>query len=154
VDPLPDTTPPRYRRLFTSAEQVGEVCTADEAHALFTAYLLTQRRYGPYEATFQDEAEVNEWIRRLEEGGRELPLLSQLGSHQRDALLLCLVSRAYTLSQILECPSEELPTLLESIPETWRCGTSWPTGPASESTLSLDDVVSIADRMFPSVNPE
>jgi hypothetical protein len=147
-DPVPDSDPPKYRRLFRSAKQVGELCTSDEVHALFTAYLLAQRQFGPYEASFQDEDEVSAWVKRLEEGGRSLPLLSQLASHQRDALLLSLAQRAYTLSLILECPSAELQTHLESIPQAWACGTCSRTGPVAESILSLDDVEPLSDALF------
>jgi hypothetical protein len=147
-DPVDESDPPRYRRLFKNSKQVAELCTSDEVHALFTAYLLAQRQFGPYEASFKDEDEVSAWVKRLEEGGRLLPLLSPLASHQRDALLLSLVQRAYTLSRIMDSPLERWPSLLESIPSTWVCGISSSTGPAAESTLSLDDVEELSDRLF------
>lgn len=129
-----DWATPRYRRLFRGADDVGEL-TADEVAALYGAYLMTQLKFGPTDATFTDEREVNEWVGRLSDGARPfaLPLLQ---SHQRDALLLSLVQRSSTLSKILLSPPESWQTSLESLRTSWKLDTVSSSSPAVESTPS------------------
>jgi hypothetical protein len=126
-----------YRRLFAGADDVGAL-TSDEIASLYGAYLLTQMRFGPTDATFSDPAEVNEWVARLAEGARPF-VLSLLQSHQRDALLLSLVDRVSTISRLLVSQPESLPESLESIRLTWQVGTDSSTSPAADSTRSQSE---------------
>jgi hypothetical protein len=68
--------PVRYARVFKDPEHMGSVCTADELVTLFAAYQLHQYRFGPLAREVGDESNVERWVRRLEEAGDDLPLLS------------------------------------------------------------------------------
>ena len=113
VDPVEGSDPPRYERLFANASEVRAL-TADEVSTLFSMYLMVQARFGPYETSFRTEDEIKAWIQRLAEGAGAFPL-AQIGSRQRDELLLCSAQRASLLYQILDCQPENLPTFLESL---------------------------------------
>lgn len=124
---------PRYKRLFVNADSIDEL-TADEMAMLYGAYLTTQQKYGPLDDSFQSDAEVNEWVKRLKEGGGHF-LLSLLQSHQRDALLLKLVERVSTTSSLLlSSPLENFPESWESLLEAYLAGIDSSTELAAEST--------------------
>lgn len=128
---------PRYHKLFRSADDVGEL-TADEVGALFGAYMLTQLRFGPTDGTFESEGEINEWVERLKKGARPLALTLLL-SHQRDALLLSLVQRNYTVSKILNSPPETWQKSLELLHTSWQLGTPSSSELVADSTPSLSE---------------
>lgn len=93
---------------------------------------------------------------RLREGAAALPLLSLLGSRQRDDLLLSLVSRAMALSRCLSSPPESLPTLLASLPRTWITAIGSSTEPAassypssSQTSIDIADVIDTAEASKP-----
>lgn len=142
-----DPDDPRYRRLFAKVEDIGEL-TADEWSTLYGQYIWTQRRFGPVDATFDSEAEVNAWVARLEEAGRNgFLLLSLLQSHQRDALVLSLVSRASSALKALQgCPPENLHPSLASLLETWLDGTGSSSTPVAESGSSPAEETISAER--------
>jgi hypothetical protein len=124
-----------YLKMFRHADDVGEL-TGDELAQLYGAYLVCQQQFGPTDASFDTDEEVNEWVARLSEGGGHF-LLSLLQSHQRDELLLKLVLRASCMSTALSSsPPGSLPTCLESNRETWRVGIDLSTEDAASSTES------------------
>lgn len=135
---------PSYPLLFRSANDVNKL-PPDEITALFGAYLLVQKKFGPYEREMTDD-EVNAWIERLEVGASELPL-SQLASHQLVDLCLYLARRASCLSRLLTCQRQNLPINWESIPDGWAFGTSSSFEPAADDTQSSDDTITAEQAM-------
>jgi hypothetical protein len=130
-----------YKYIFGSADDV-EKLPSDEIACLYGAYLVLQQMYGPTDASFSSDAEVNEWIERLKKGGGRF-LLPLLQSHQRDELLMSLVDREWSLRQALTSLQESLPESLESIRETSLAGIDSSTQPVADSTPSQEpDVVS------------
>jgi hypothetical protein len=121
-------TGPLYGRIFRTAADVNKL-TADEVSVLFGYYLQVQKRFGPYEASFQDPQEVNAWVQRLVEGAAAYPL-SALPSPDVQELTLCLAQRASRLSEIMSSQPEDLPALLASLPTSWVIGTYSSTEPA------------------------
>lgn len=134
---IPGSDPPQYKFLFGSADDV-ERLPSDEIGCLYGAYLILQQMYGPTDASFQSDAEVNEWVERLKKGGGRF-LLPLLQSHQRDALLMSLVDREWSLRQALTSPPESLPKSLESIRATSLAGIDSSSTPAADSTPSPSD---------------
>lgn len=128
---------PVYVRLFRNANDVSEL-TEDEIGALYGAYLLTQVRFGPTNAVFADQRDVNAWVERLASGARPF-LLTLLQSHQRDELLLSLAQRASSIASILATPPENWQTSLESLRTNWRLGTDSSTPPVVDASPSPDE---------------
>lgn len=112
---------PQYKRLFASGADV-EKLSADEVAILFAYYTATKRKYGPNEASFESDDEVNAWIKRLEDGGSGFPLY-QLESHQQVDLIQRLALRAQALSLVIHSLRENLPINLESLPAAWSMDT-------------------------------
>ncbi len=146
---------PQYPRAFRDAEHISEELTANEVLILFHAYLLVQEKYGPFEVQQETAEDVNQWIRRLEEGGSELPLLS-LSLPQLARLTSSLGERIYLLYQALATQWESLPdtlrsTLLDSFGDISSFGrpleSSDPTGSesSSDAVLSTERELSIED---------
>lgn len=138
---------PKYKRMFVNADSLG-ILTATELELLFGAYLVTQIQFGPTDASFQDDREVNEWVNRLKEGGGRF-LLALLQSHQRDDLLLSLIQRLADTSQVLQEYFEgsktdsQLSNLLKSLEflhTSWRAGIDYYTEHAVPSTETQSDV--------------
>ena len=127
---------PLYTRIFANGSQVDDVLTPDELATLFTAYTLTQKKFGPYASDIETEAELNAWIRKLAEGGSAAPLAWR-DSAQLVDLLQSLVARVYTLSLVLESLSESLPNSLASELQTWGIGTGY-FGSLLESDTDTD----------------
>jgi len=131
-----DDSRPTYPLLFRSSADVNKL-TADEVTALFGAYVMVQKRFGPYEREM-DDAEVNAWVERLEAGASDLPL-SRLASHQLAALCMSLARRAFTFSRLLNSQRQSLPINWESIPESWGSITISSSAHAADDALSDDD---------------
>lgn len=112
ADPVGEN-PTRYPRVFHSAEQVGELLTSDEVVTLFAAYSLHQYRYGPFAREVGDEQNVERWVRRLEEAGDDLPLLS-LPSPQLVELTSSTLVAMSGLFRKLASQWESLPSTLRS----------------------------------------
>lgn len=123
VNPLPGTenseTGPSYPRMFRDADHVGEL-TAHEVLVLFNSYLLTQEKFGPFERGLENEEDLNRWIKRLEEGGSELPLLSISLPHLV-VLTQSLQGRISRLYQDIHSQWESLPDSLRSTLQSY-CG--------------------------------
>lgn len=141
---------PYYPRVFPNAESIGQALTADETAVLFAAYMQAQHKWGPFEKTVQTEEELSQWIKRLVEGAREFPL-SRLSSVHWAELVSLLARRAYTLSVILDCLSESLPTSLKSRLGIYSIGTGYFGGPASTQPT---DGSSERDEVFITSLPE
>jgi hypothetical protein len=107
-----DELGPRYPRLFRDAEHVSDL-TAEEIVVLFNAYLLVQQKYGPFEDNIRTDEEVDLWVKRLVEGGSELPLLSTTWP-QLVELASLLAARTYSVSRILASHWSSLPDTLRS----------------------------------------
>jgi len=144
VEPIHGTEDsPKYPLIFRTSADVNKL-PADEVTALFGAYLMVQKRYGPYERELDDQ-EVNAWIERLEVGASELPL-SLLESHQRDELVMCLAARASTFSKLLVSQRQNSPINWESIPESWGFTTGSLSAPAADSSSSDEERVITAEE--------
>jgi hypothetical protein len=104
---------PQYPRAFRDAEQINDELTGNEILTLFHAYLLVQEKYAPFETEAETAEDLNRWIRRLEEGGSELPLLS-LSLPQLARRTFSLVVRISSLYQALATQWESLPDTLRS----------------------------------------
>lgn len=116
VDPLPGTADsdsgPKYPRLFSGADHVSDL-TAREVLFLFHAYLLVQEKYGPFEANgITNQDDLNKWIKRIEEGGSEFPLLSMT--------LPQLVTVAYSLQGRVTWLYRTLASQWSSLPDTLK----------------------------------
>jgi hypothetical protein len=126
VEPVPgseETTGcPIYAKQFGNGRQLEQVLTPDEMHVLFSAYLLTQRKYGPYSSDIRSEEEFTAWILRIVEGGSDYPLLSR-DSLQLVELLSRAMGRLYTLCHILDSQEIELPERWASPLRSWGIGT-------------------------------
>lgn len=137
VDPIPGTEEdPKYPLLFRTSADVNKL-PADEVTGLFGAYLMVQKKFGPYEKEM-DDGEVNAWIERLEVGASELPL-SQLASHQLVELTMSLARRASTFSKLLVSQRQNSPINWESIPDNWGFTTSSFSEPAADTSSSSND---------------
>jgi hypothetical protein len=123
---------PMYGRVFRGPEDLKKL-RSDEIAVLFNAYLLTQAKYGPFEKFVGGEEDLNAWIKRLEEGGSEFPLLV-LPLPQLAELAYSLAQRAFTLSVILESLWSSLPPTLQSSLAGFSMGTTFYGGPAATST--------------------
>jgi len=137
AEPVADIEPPIYRRIFADARQLDSL-TADELAVLFNHYITIQHKYGPYEKTIESEADLNLWIKRLEEGGSEHPL-GQLTLPQLVQLAYMLARRAYTLSHILGSQLSTLPDSLVLKLETYSMGTGFYGEPQESSTQTSSE---------------
>lgn len=117
-----DDRPAVYGRVFNTPEDLRRVLTADETLTLFRAYQLVQHKWGPFELTTGDDAEVDAWVKRLEEGARLFPLLA-LSLPQLHELTSSLAARISSLSRILGSHWESLPPSLASLLEPYCLGT-------------------------------
>ena len=156
----------QYPRAFRDAEQINDELTSNEILTLFHAYLLVQEKYAPFETQSETEEEVNQWIRRLEEGGAELPLLS-LSLPQLARLTSSLGARISLLYRALATQWESLPdtlrsTLLASFGDISFFGKpagddastgseNSPDGPVLQAghDLSIEDAHDLARKLIP-----
>lgn len=155
----------QYPRAFRDAEQINDELTSNEILTLFHAYLLVQEKYAPFETSAETQEELNAWIKRLEEGGSELPLLSQ-SLPQLVRLTSSLAGRISLLYRALATQWESLPdtlrsTLLVSCGDISsfgrQAGDSENTGSASSDELALrpghgltiEDAHELARRLIP-----
>jgi hypothetical protein len=155
-----DESGPKYPRMFRDAEHVSEL-TAHEIVVLFNAYLLVQEKFGPFESDPMTPEDLNKWIKRLEEGGSELPLLS-MSLPQLVQLAYLLAARNYSLFHTLSTQWQSLPDTLKSTLRA-SCGDISSFGkPADDSEsdgsvsyepsmsgepISLEDAVELARRL-------
>jgi hypothetical protein len=100
-----------YARVFRNADDLKKL-RADEVAFLFNAYLLVQAKFGPFEKTISSPEDLNAWIKRLQEGGSEFPLL-RLQLPRLVEVAFSLAERAYLLSAILE-------SLWPTLPDTFK----------------------------------
>lgn len=105
--------PVRYARVFGSAEEVGKLLTSDEVVTLFSAYSLHQYKSGPLARDIGDEQNVERWVKRLEEAGDDLPLLT-LPSPQLVGLTSSTLVAISGLFRKLASQWESLPPTLRS----------------------------------------
>lgn len=127
-----DDDAPLYGRIFRDARDLDQL-TADEIAILFTLYLQVQHKYGPYEKIVQDDADLEAWLKRLQEGGSEFPLL-QLPSPQLVELASSLAGKTFSLCRILASQWESLPTTLASDLESCFSGIRSFGEPADDSS--------------------
>lgn len=123
---------PIYGRVFRDARDLKKL-RPQEIAVLFAAHMLTQDKFGPYEKTIQDAADLDAWVRRLAEGGAEFPLL-RLRLHQLHELTLSLAQHVASLYEILASQRESLPPGLASRLDAYFSDTISSGLPASEST--------------------
>jgi hypothetical protein len=141
---------PSYPRMFRDAEHVGQL-TANEVLVLFNAYLLTQEKYGPFERGINSQEDVDKWIKRIEEGGSEFPLLS-LSLPQLVQLTSLLGGRVSSLYRILATQWGSLPDSLRSALQSFSEGIL-SFGSAPEDTIETGLESSPEDVMFASEQP-
>jgi hypothetical protein len=127
-----DGKEPRYAHVFQSAEQLKKL-RPDEIAVLFSAYMLTQAKFGPYEKFVGSADDVNKWVKRLEEGGSEFPLLRLQLPHLVE-LAFALAQRTYLLSVILESQWSSLPDTFKSRLADCSLDIGYFGGPAATST--------------------
>lgn len=149
---------PMYARIFRNAEDLKKL-RPDELSVLFNGYLLVQAKYGPYERTMGDDAELNAWIKRLVEGGSEFPLLRK-GYPALVQLAFSLAVRAYTLSAILDSLWPSLPDTLRVVLEKYSMGTGFygelaaSSTPTTTENSELTVTTEIAARMTQTLRDE
>ena len=102
-----------YPRAFRDADHINDSLTSNEILTLFHAYLLVQEKYAPFETSAETAEDLNRWVQRLEEGGSELPLLSQ-SLPQLARLTFSLSARVSLLYRALATQWESLPDTLRS----------------------------------------
>lgn len=139
----------KHGKVFPGADDIGKKLTADEINTLFTAYLMVQNKYGPYEGNIQGADELNAWIKRLAEGGSAFPL-AQRSWHQLVGLTMSLAERAYLLSEVLESQFSNLPNTLQSDLASLGIGTGLFGQPLASSTqtggeTSVDEWLDLSD---------
>ena len=109
-----DPGKPLYKREFRNSADLNKVgIRADELAVLFSAYEMTQNKYGPFERNLS-AADVDAWIARLGEGAAEFPLL-RLALPQLVLLAQSLGERLFTLYRTLASQRGKLPSSLESL---------------------------------------
>jgi hypothetical protein len=148
VDAVDGSDPPVYPTMFINADEVRRL-TPDEVSLLFSMYLMVQARFGPYEGSFRTEDEIKAWVTRLTDGASAFPL-AQIGSRQRDELLLLLATRSSILYSLLDCPPENLPTLLESLRTSLATGTGLSSPHAADFAsfpVSLKEAIQLRDEL-------
>ena len=126
-----------YPFLFANGKMVEDAVPPGELGALFAAYTLIQKKFGPSAEDIVTEAELNAWIRRIIEGGSAVPLAFK-DSGQLVDLLTLLISRVFVFSHILESLLPKLPPTLASRLKTWAIGTGYWSLP-DEATTSEQD---------------
>jgi len=112
---------PRYARIFKSGADLQKL-TADELMTVFTAWEMTQHKFGPFEGSIESQEEVTAWIKRLVEGASAYPLVRR-NWHQLAELVRFLSERSYCLSAILDSQFSTLPHTLASDLAKWDIGT-------------------------------
>jgi hypothetical protein len=106
-----DDTGPSYPRMFRDANHVNEL-TSNEILVLFNAYLLTQEKYGPFERDFESKEDLDRWVKRIEEGGAEFPLL-HLSLPRLVELTSSLAGRISSLYRLIASQWSSLPDSLK-----------------------------------------
>jgi hypothetical protein len=86
-----DLRDPHTIRVFPTATEVRKKLTSDEMAVLINMYAIVQNKLGPI-VSWMSEGECDAWIKRLQEGGSELPL-GLLSSEAVKALLMHSVRR-------------------------------------------------------------
>jgi hypothetical protein len=141
---------PRYTRWFAGPDDVGKL-TPDEVNALFSAYVLTQHRYGLHPDVASD-AEVTAWIQRLTEGARTSPL--SVFTFQELAELTCMLAkRAYSCCEILASQRSSLPDTLASQLDALGIATFSHGSPAAEPSDQSDRGLATSKSDAPAMSP-
>ncbi len=152
---------PFYPKMFRDSDHVGDL-SANEILLLFNCYLLTQEKHGPFERGFHTPDEMDRWIKRIEEGGAEFPLLS-MPLPQLVTLTSLLGARMCSLFRDLATQWESLPDSLRSKLETYSAdilsygsARDEPAADGSENSpddllpgpsLSLEEAKDLAERI-------
>jgi hypothetical protein len=150
VEPMQESEPPVYGRIFRDGEDVGKLST-DEVLVLFNAYTLVQHKYGPFERTITSAEDIDAWIKRLVEGGDVFPL-SSLDLPALAELTLSLAQRVHSICTILASQWSSLPpTLVASLESCSMAISSYGERHAdSEQTggaSSLDEPLTLEDAL-------
>jgi hypothetical protein len=103
---------PQYARQFATGDEVDKHLTQDEMAALFTAYTIVTRRFGPISSEIETDEELNAWIKRIVEGASAAPLALQDSSQLVD-LIVMLTARV--LVAIVAAPSTAFPLVFNSV---------------------------------------
>jgi hypothetical protein len=148
VDPLPNTSPVRYARVFADGQSIARTLTADEIGVLFAAYEMVQRRFGPYEGSIESDEELSAWIKRLGEGASAHAFLA-LDWHALISLCMSLAHRAYLLSVALDSQWESLPDSLRSTLEICSMGIGYYGEQPAELTTDTSESRAQSERMIP-----
>ena len=143
-----DDEKPFYPRVFPDSDSIAQILSADETAVLFSAYLLVQDKYGPFERNLTSDADVDAWVQRLEEGASAFPLL-HLPLPRLVELASSLAARTSTLFRILGSQWSSLPSTLKSDLESFSTAISYYGEQQDEraqtgSEKSLSDPVTIA----------
>lgn len=126
VEPISEN-PLVYGRIFRTARDLDNL-TADEVATLFAFYLMVQKKWGPSDS----DPDVEHWVKRLEEGGSEFPLLL-MSSQDLASLTYSLAARISTISRVLESQWSTLPDTLRSDLATFSLGTGYWSSPLDDS---------------------
>lgn len=126
VEPISEN-PLTYGRIFRTARDLDNL-TADEVANLFAQYLMVQKKWGPSET----DPDVDHWVKRLEEGGSEFPLLL-MSSQDLASLTYALAGRISSIFRLLESQFSTLPDTLKSDLETFNLGTGFWSSPHDDS---------------------
>lgn len=132
--PDDETGTPMLGRVFRNAADLKKL-RPDEIAFLFSAYLLVQAKYGPFEKIIGSPEDLNAWIKRLKEGGSEFPLL-HLQLPQLAQLTYSLAERVSLLYGLLESQRPNLPPILVSLLDDFSTGTGSFGEPAASSTAT------------------
>jgi hypothetical protein len=137
---------PVYGRVFRSGEEVGKVLRSDELAVLFNAYLMVCDKYGPNE----HGADIDAWVKRLEEGGSAFPLLS-LPLPDLAQLALGLTQRVTLFTKALESQRSNLPPMLVALLDDYGSGIGSAVSQQENSnqtgTLNSDDVMGLTRKL-------
>lgn len=129
---------PIYGRIFGKPGQIRSALTADETLVLFNAYRLVQFKFGPFEATLNDDGDIEAWVQRLKEGGSAFPLLV-LPLPQLAELTYKLSAKISLVCQILGSHLSSLPDTLVSDLKNCFTDMSLFGEPQNSSTQSLEE---------------
>lgn len=134
AEPSGDFDPPMYRRVFSGGKDL-DVLTTHELTVLYNQYEVTQLKFGPLFSMMNNEDELNFWLRSVQEGAEEHPLL-RLGLPGLVLVTSRAVRRVFELSRLLDSQFESLPESLAAKLLPLEIGTGFYGLPASEPTDS------------------
>lgn len=147
-----DMDPPFYRRIFTGGADL-DVLTPHELMVLFNQYEVTQAKFGPLFNMMNDENELSFWLKRLQEGAEEHPLL-QLGLPELVLVTYRVLSRHLGLCRLLDSQLENLPESLAARLLPLEIGTGFYGRPASTTTASSSAMSLDNEELVGAVSPE